>query len=102
MGEEKNELRILAEAQKAFTGWRLKKERGARIPEELWEVAFELLPWFTVSKVATALRLSSSDLKKKAIAAGVLEETRKTVSVESNEKDVDNKPVREKFVEFRQ
>jgi hypothetical protein len=73
VSEEKDPLRQLAETQHAFTQWRLHdKKPGMPIPKVLWELAFALLAHFTVTRVATALKINGTDFKHRAIAAGVL------------------------------
>ncbi|MCP4315297.1 MAG: hypothetical protein GY789_04535 [Hyphomicrobiales bacterium] len=100
MSQDKTELRILAETQHAFTGWRLKRKRGEPIPEKLWEKAFALLSRYTVTKVAGALRLNGTDLKRRATAAGVLGEDGKPGKVEVAKAKVEQEPRENRFVEM--
>ena len=68
----------LEEVQEHFSAWRVKRPRPKRIPDELWQEALSLLPQYTINKVAKALRLENSSLKKKAAAAGVKVVSRKS------------------------
>lgn len=73
MSSEKNELRKLAEVQKMFTDWRLKRKGRETIPDHLWQTAMDLLSEFTLTKVAKALRLNGTELKMRATQAGICE-----------------------------
>lgn len=76
MSENKEGLRKLAEAQDAFTQWRIyKKQPGACIPEDLWGRAIELLSQFSLSRTAEALKLNGTELKRRAAAVGVVPKT---------------------------
>lgn len=99
MSQAKNELRTLAETQKIFTDWRLTKRRGTRIPDELWSKAFELLPHFTVKKVAIALRLNNTDLKRRAVEAGVIEADERSKN-KSPQAETKPKQKKNKFIEM--
>ena len=59
----------LAQAARQFAKWRAGRRRGARIPEELWELAVRLAGSFGRHATAEALRLDYYALKKRA--AGV-------------------------------
>ena len=73
MQENKEPLRRLAETQDAFTQWRVHvKKPGLRIPEDLWKKALDLLDSFSVSRVASGLKLNATELKQRAVAAGCL------------------------------
>jgi hypothetical protein len=48
-----------------FEDWRATKKKGSRIPQGLWEDVVRLYPEFTVSKIATTLSLSYTDLKQR-------------------------------------
>lgn len=54
----------LAQVQKQFTQWRQHRSPGRRIPPKLWEAAVTLAERVPASKVAKALRLSYTDLRK--------------------------------------
>jgi hypothetical protein len=99
MSQDKTELRILAETQHAFTSWRLKKKKLEPIPDGLWEKAFSLLSRYSVSKVAGALRLNGTDLKRRAIAAGALVENGKPTKRDIAKKKVAQEP-ENRFVEM--
>ena len=97
MDHDKNELRILAEIQKAFTDWRLKNKRGTPIPDELWEKAFPLLSKYTVTKVAGALRLNGPELRRRATEAGFVFTERSPRKAASPKKKT--KPRKTTFIE---
>jgi hypothetical protein len=46
--------------------WRTSAQRGRRIPEALWDAAASLARTYGVSRVSAALRLSYSDLQRRA------------------------------------
>jgi len=48
-----------------FAHWRRNKDKGERIPEQLWHEAIGLLGTYRISEVTRALRLSGSDLNKR-------------------------------------
>ena len=108
MSDEKNELRILAETQTAFTNWRNANKKGTTIPDSLWEQSLALLSDFSLTKTARALRLNGTDLKRKAIAAGIitgeeLQTKGKTTKEKPKEKSKEKpkeKPKENTFVEM--
>jgi len=100
MNQDKTELRNLAETQHAFTSWRLNKKGKEPIPEELWEKAFTLLSRYSVSKLAGALRLNGTDLKRRALAAGVLVEEGKPGKMNVAKEKVAQEPKKHRFVEM--
>jgi len=55
----------LDELARQLTDWRATRPPGQRIPKELWSAAAELARTYTVSSVATALRLSYADLRRR-------------------------------------
>ncbi|CAM2064850.1 hypothetical protein SCOR_05715 [Sulfidibacter corallicola] len=77
MDQEEPHWARLARTQHAFTQWRLhKKHAREAIPETLWQLACELLGHFRPWRVASALKLNVTDLKQRAVEAGmVLEST---------------------------
>ena len=48
-----------------FAQWRRNKNKGERIPEQLWYEAIGLLGTYRISDVTRVLRLSGSDLNKR-------------------------------------
>ena len=46
-----------------FETWRADKQRGERIPLDLWRAAASLYPRYSLDQIARALRLDSVDLK---------------------------------------
>ena len=46
-----------------FEGWRAEKQRGEKIPPQLWQAAASLYPRYSVNRIARALRLGSMDLR---------------------------------------
>ena len=55
--------------QRQFGRWRRRRRAGARIPDELWRAAVDLIPDLGVSKTSQFLRLDYYSLKKRAEAA---------------------------------
>ena len=56
----------LEAVQEQFKIWRADRNRGRRIPQDLWSAAIKLCENHSVSKVATALRLNHTDLRDRA------------------------------------
>jgi hypothetical protein len=56
----------LLRAQCRFQAWRRRRQRGERIPQNLWAVAVELVPAHGVSATAMALGLDYYSLKRRA------------------------------------
>jgi len=48
-----------------FESWRQQREKGARIPEELWQAALEEAARLGVNRVSRVLHLNYNDLKKR-------------------------------------
>ena len=55
----------LESARARFKSWRTSKDRGHRIPDELWDLAISLVGEFTAYRVAKSLGLDFSALKKR-------------------------------------
>ena len=55
----------LEEVAEHFEQWRRSKEKGERIPQQLWREAVGLLGSYGVSQVTRTLRLSGRDLNKR-------------------------------------
>ncbi len=49
--------------------WRAKTRRGRRIPEDLWDAAARLAGTYGVSRISAVLKLSYSDLQRRAQGA---------------------------------
>jgi hypothetical protein len=62
--------RDLEQARRRFQAWRGQRLRGGRIPQQLWELAVQLVNRHGVSRTASALRLDYYSLKKR-VGAGV-------------------------------
>ena len=58
----------LADAAAALAEWRKTRPRSARIPEELWSRAIELAERHGIAKVAVALKLDYTSLKRRLTA----------------------------------
>ena len=48
-----------------FAQWRSGKNKGERIPEQLWREAIDLIDGYGISQITRTLRLSGSDLNKR-------------------------------------
>jgi hypothetical protein len=77
----------LSQAAAQFARWRRGRERGARIPASLWELALRLAEQQGLSRTATALRLDYYALKKRleqqsTLAVGVNQPTTQPAFVE--------------------
>jgi len=55
----------LQEVAEHFEQWRRGKQKGERIPEQLWQEAVSLVDTYGVSQVARTLRLGGRDLNKR-------------------------------------
>jgi hypothetical protein len=55
----------LEEVAEHFEQWRLSKQNGERIPEQLWNEAVSLVDTYGVSQVTRTLRLGGRDLNKR-------------------------------------
>ena len=97
---EKHKLRILAETQHVFTGWRVAQKKGEPIPDELWEKALGLLSHFPMKKVAKALRLNEEDLKNRALMAGLMAEEAKPAKMKPRQARAKKKPAKSQFMEM--
>lgn len=58
----------LARARREFERWRLRRRRGERIPERLWEAAVEVAHAHGVSKASLALHLDYYGLQRRLAA----------------------------------
>jgi hypothetical protein len=61
----------LEELQRQFDAWRSSKEKGHRIPEELWSSATELAREIGVNPVVRALHLDYTRLKRRVTGQNV-------------------------------
>ena len=55
----------LERLRRRFESWRQVREKGTRIPEELWQAAREEASRLGVNRVSRALRLNYNDLRKR-------------------------------------
>jgi hypothetical protein len=55
----------LATLQERFRNWRTRRDRGERIPAELWQAATEQAGLHGLSPTAVALKLSYHDLQRR-------------------------------------
>jgi hypothetical protein len=55
----------LQEVAEHFEQWRRGKQKGERIPEQLWQEAVSLVDTYGVSRVSQTLRLGGRDLNKR-------------------------------------
>src|SRR5437660_865675 len=55
----------LQHAQNRFRAWRQRRQRGERIPQELWTLAVRLVPSHGISRTAMALGLDYYGLKRR-------------------------------------
>ena len=55
----------LEEVAEHFAQWRRSKEKGERIPEQLWTEAVSLVDTYGASQVTRTLRLGGRDLNKR-------------------------------------
>jgi hypothetical protein len=60
----------LERLRKRFESWRQQREKGTRIPEELWQAAMEQSANLGVNQVSQALRLNYNDFKKRIKSSG--------------------------------
>lgn len=56
----------LCEVQARFATWRQIRQRGRRIPEELWSAAVELTKIHSLNTVSRVLKLNYTDLEKRS------------------------------------
>jgi hypothetical protein len=70
MRDGQPEMSGLLAAQERFDAWRAQRERGARIPAELWSLAVEVASQYGLGRAVTALRLDYYSLKQRLLAAG--------------------------------
>lgn len=63
--DERGVARGLLEAQRQFASWRETRQRGARIPDDLWALAVEMAGQHGVSRTVTALHLDYYSLQKR-------------------------------------
>jgi len=76
------------DTQQSFETWRAGRQRGARIPEPLWEAALVLAEQHGVAKTAATLKLDYYALKRRL--------TRDSASASSSADDAGTQP---RFVE---
>lgn len=67
---EKGSAGDLSSIKEAFEKWRGERKGRARIPEQLWSAAIELLDYYPFNKVREALKLNSKQLQNRAQANG--------------------------------
>ena len=60
----------LEQLRKRFESWRQQREKGVRIPEELWRAAMEQSAKLGVNQVSRALHLNYTDFKKRIQSSG--------------------------------
>ena len=53
----------LESVQKRFQQWRENREKGGRIPRELWETACQLFPHYSINQIARGLKLDYVGLR---------------------------------------
>lgn len=53
----------LQEVSALFAQWRSTRKPRTRIPEQLWQAAVDLSPFYATHRIARALRLNYSELK---------------------------------------
>lgn len=59
-----------------FEQWRERKQKGERIPEQLWREAIGLVDAYGISRVTRRLRLSVTDLNKRRGIVGTRQRRR--------------------------
>ena len=55
----------LSEVQARFAAWRQIRQRGRRLPEELWSAAVELTKVHSLNAISRALKLNYTDLQRR-------------------------------------
>lgn len=60
-------MKTLEIVKDRFDTWRRTREKQGPIPEALWQDAIHLLQTYSQNKVAKALRVNATELKKKAM-----------------------------------
>ena len=55
----------LESVQKRFQQWRENREKGGRIPRELWETACQLFPHYSINQIARGLKLDYVGLRNR-------------------------------------
>lgn len=82
----------LDEVKQKLHSWRSTRAKGEKIPEELWRQTLTLLQHYPISKIASTLSMSYSQIKTKAAYLSV-----NLPQVETNnnfiEINMDNKPM---------
>jgi len=53
----------LQEVSAIFAEWRSARKPRSRIPEDLWQAAVDLAPFYSIHRIARALRLNYTELK---------------------------------------
>jgi hypothetical protein len=73
-------MHTLEEVVEAFNVWRLEREnKSTPIPDKLWAMTKELVPYYKKVKIQTALRISGSQFNKNCLNADELKsDMRKT------------------------
>jgi hypothetical protein len=55
----------LSEARKAFDSWRTTRSGKSHIPDNLWQMAVQLLDSYPISHIVRELRLNQTQLRKR-------------------------------------
>ena len=55
----------LQEVSAVFAQWRSTRKPRNRIPEQLWQAAVDLTPFYSTHQIARALRLNYTELKRR-------------------------------------
>ncbi len=53
----------LQDVSTIFVQWRSTRKPRSRIPEHLWQAAVDLAPFYSIHRIAGALRLNYTELK---------------------------------------
>ena len=59
----------IKEVSSQFSSWRKNRIGKSRIPEQLWQDAISLHPYYPIGEITHSLRLGYSDFKKKCSQA---------------------------------
>lgn len=74
----------LAAAAAALAEWRKTRQRSSRIPEDLWSRATELAERYGIAKVAVALKLDYTSLKRRLASTAATTAKRPAAGVRSS------------------
>ncbi|MCP5249097.1 MAG: hypothetical protein H6942_11290 [Candidatus Accumulibacter sp.] len=74
----------LAAAAAALAEWRKTRQRSSRIPEDLWSRAIELAERYGIAKVAVALKLDYTSLKRRLASTAATTAKRPAAGVRSS------------------